>query len=68
LEQGNIKVKEIYYAKEQKTYVYHTEYTDSASYQGTKESVIQQFRKEMLDKYNFKEAHQIKNILFKKWL
>jgi 5-methylcytosine-specific restriction enzyme A len=53
---GIIKVKEIYYAKEDKTYIYYQEYEGSGTYQGTRESVIEQFKKEMFDKYNFHEA------------
>jgi hypothetical protein len=53
---GKIKVKEIYYAKENKTYVYHVEYEGSNTYRGSKESVIEQFKKEMFDKHNFMEA------------
>jgi 5-methylcytosine-specific restriction enzyme A len=53
---GKIKVKEIYYAKEDKTYVYYQEYDGSSTYQGNKESVIEQFKKEMFDKHNFMEA------------
>jgi hypothetical protein len=53
---GIIKVKEIYYAKEDKTYVYYVEYEGSGTYQGTRESVIEQFKKEMFDKHNFHEA------------
>jgi hypothetical protein len=52
---GIIKVKEIYYAKEDKTYVYHVEYEGSNTYQGSKESVIEQFKKEMFDIHNFHE-------------
>jgi cell division protein YceG involved in septum cleavage len=39
-----------------KTYVYYQEYEGSGTYQGTRESVIEQFKKEMFDKYNFHEA------------
>ena len=46
---GKIKVKEIYYAKEDKTYIYHVEYDGSNTYRGSKESVIEQFKKEMFD-------------------
>jgi hypothetical protein len=53
---GNIKVKEIYYAREDKTYVYYQEYDGSNTYRGSKESVIDQFKAEMFDKYNFMEA------------
>ena len=53
---GIIKVKEIYYAKEDKTYVYDVEYEGSNTYRGSKESVIEQFKKEMFDKHNFMEA------------
>ncbi len=60
---GKIKVKEIYYAKEDKTYVYYQEYDGSSTYQGNKDSVIEQFKKEMFDKHNFMKRHQIKNIL-----
>ena len=53
---GIIKVKEIYYATEDKTYVYHVEYEGSNTYRGSKESVIEQFKKEMFDNHNFMEA------------
>ena len=53
---GKIKVKEIYYAKADKTYVYYVDYEGSNTYQGSKESVIEQFKKEMFDKHNFMEA------------
>ncbi len=53
---GKIKVKEIYYYSPEKTYVYYVEYEGSNPYQGNKESVIEQFKKEMFDKHNFLEA------------
>ena len=52
---GIIKVKEIYYAKEDKTYVYYVEYEGSNTYQGSKETVIEQFKKDFTDKHNFME-------------
>ena len=52
---GIIKVKEIYYYSADKTYVYHVEYEGSNTYQGNKESVIEQFKKEMFDKHNYME-------------
>ena len=67
---GIIKVKEIYYYSADKTYVYHEEYEESNTYQGNKESVIEQFKKEMFDKYNFHEAspnkeHIVEEIIIK---
>jgi 5-methylcytosine-specific restriction enzyme A len=53
---GKIKVKEIYYAREDKTYIYYQEYDGSNTYRGSKESVIEQFKKDLFDKHNFMEA------------
>jgi 5-methylcytosine-specific restriction endonuclease McrA len=66
---GIIKVKEIYYHVE-KIYIYYQEYEGSGTYQGTRESVIEQFKKEMFDKYNFHEAspnkeHIVEEIIIK---
>jgi 5-methylcytosine-specific restriction enzyme A len=52
---GIIKVKEIYYYSADKTYVYHVEYEGSNTYKGSKESVIEEFKKEMFDKHNYME-------------
>jgi 5-methylcytosine-specific restriction enzyme A len=52
---GIIKVKEIYYAND-KTYVYYVEYEGSLTYRGSKESVIEQFKKDFFDKHTFHEA------------
>ena len=53
---GNIKVKEIYTLSEKykrlKTYEYFTDFPDSGSYLGSRESVIQQFKQGMFEKYN----------------
>jgi len=67
---GIIKVKEIYYAKEDKTYVYHVEYDGANTYQGSKESVIEQFKNEMFENHNFLEAspnkeHIVEEIIIK---
>jgi hypothetical protein len=53
---GKIKVKEIYYAREDKTYIYYQEYDGSNTYRGSKESVIEQFKKDFFDKHTFHEA------------
>jgi 5-methylcytosine-specific restriction endonuclease McrA len=65
---GKIKVKEIYYAREDKTYIYYQEYEGSGTYKGNKESVIEQFKKEMFDKHDFMEAspekeHNVQEII-----
>ena len=65
---GIIKVKEIYYAREDKTYIYYQEYEGSGTYKGNKESVIEQFKKEMFDKHDFMEAspekeHNVQEII-----
>jgi 5-methylcytosine-specific restriction enzyme A len=67
---GIIKVKEKYYYSPYKTYIYYQEYEGSGTYQGTRESVIEQFKKEMFDKYNFHEAspnkeHIVEEIIIK---
>ena len=53
---GIINVKEIYYYSAIKKYIYYVEYDVSGTYKGSKESVIEEFTKEMLDKYTFVEA------------
>jgi 5-methylcytosine-specific restriction enzyme A len=65
---GKIKVKEIYYAREDKTYIYYQEYDGSNTYRGSKESVIEQFKKDFFDKHNFMEAspekeHNVQEII-----
>ena len=53
---GNIKVKEVYTLSEKfkrlKRYEYYNTFPDSGSYLCTKESVIQQFKNGMSEKYN----------------
>jgi 5-methylcytosine-specific restriction enzyme A len=53
---GIIKCKQVFTRNEEfgriKEYVYYQDFTDSGSYQGTRESLIQQFKDTMTEKYN----------------
>jgi len=53
---GDIKTKEVYTTNETygrlKTYEYPSTITDSGTYKGSRESVIEQFKNEMTDKHN----------------
>ena len=53
---GNVKCKQVFTVSEQfnrlRTYEYIVNFPDSGSYQGTRESVIQQFKDGMTEKHN----------------